>query len=149
MVTPSPNKNEPITLVWNWKKLKTCKIWGGYQGNRSQFNSSYHVITNTGVKHQGRITVRGVRSMSLSRVRVKLSWLLKAVKCRSIVLLIVCNSSPDRFNLFVIWPGVKLRRLPPRKWYEEIKVVKKLLDNFLWKLQVNNFFSLGTLFSVA
>ena len=149
MVTPSPNKNEPITLMWNWKKLNECKIWGGYQGNRSQFNSSYHVITNTGVKHQGRITVRGVRSMSLSRVRVKLSWLLKAVKCRSIVLLIVCNSSPDRFNSFVIWPGVKLRRSPPRKWYEEIKVVKKLLGNFLWKLQVNNFFSLGTLFSVA
>ena len=51
-----------------------------YQGNRSQFNSSYHVITSTGVKHQGRITVQGVRSMSLSRVRVKLSWLLKVVK---------------------------------------------------------------------
>ena len=53
---------------------------GGYQGNRSQFNSSYHVITNTGVKHQEGITVQGVRLMSLSRVRVKLSWLLKVVK---------------------------------------------------------------------
>ena len=51
-----------------------------YLGNRSQFNSRYHVITNTRVRHQGRITVQGVRSMRLSRVRVKLSWLLKAVK---------------------------------------------------------------------
>ena len=40
----------------------------------------YHVITNTGVKHEVRITVRGVRSMRLSRVLVKLPWLLKTVK---------------------------------------------------------------------
>ena len=40
----------------------------------------YHRITNTVVKHQGRITVLGVRSLRLSRVLVKLSWFLKTIK---------------------------------------------------------------------
>ena len=40
----------------------------------------YHRTTNTVVRHQGRITVRGVRSMRLTRILVKLSWFLKTVK---------------------------------------------------------------------
>ena len=148
MVTPSPKKNEPITLIWNWKKLNKCKIWGGYQGNRSQINSSYHVITNTGVKHQGRITVRGVRSMSLSRVRVKLSWLLKAVKWVSCYLQFeirhLIGLIHSKFDLESNYVD-RLRGNDMKK----LKWLKKLLGNFLWKLQVNNFFSLGTLFSVA
>ena len=52
-----------------------------------------HRKTNTVVKHQGRITVRGVRSMRLSRVLVKLSWFLKTVKWKS------CRLQYEIYNL--------------------------------------------------